>query len=184
MRTKTIYERKGKDVETSNNYKNEFEMLRENFKPEKVTVLFVGEARPGSNKFFYKTNTRLYLHTKNAFEKANKAFSLEKFKDMGCWLYDVCDIPVNLKTSEFERKKIAKEQINKGLPNLIKTIRELKPKYIIVVKKGEMKKIVFNRICNMEDIVIETVFNTPFPSCGHELQYEEELYQILYKIKI
>ncbi|MDD3231821.1 MAG: hypothetical protein PHO06_00500 [Clostridia bacterium] len=158
---------------------DEYEGKREKYKPLKIKVLFVGESRPVGNTFFYNENSRLYHHTKNAFEKANVNFSLKNFESLGCWLYDVCDEPVDNKTTS-ERKRL----IKKGLPKLKENIEKLKPEYIIVVKKSDMKKIVFDNICNgiyKKDI---NAFNLSFPACGHQNEYENELYDIISKVNL
>ncbi len=140
-----------------------------------MKILFVGEARPAKGTFFYFGNSNLYKYTKEAFEKANISFSLEKFKEIGCWLYDVCDEPIL--NSEYSKK-----QIIKGLPKHEDIINELKPIYIIVLKKGDMKKIVYSKVRELGYSNYITAFNTPFPSNGWQLEYKEQLSQILNKI--
>ncbi len=73
----------------------DYEQTREAFRPNKINILFVGESRPFGETFFYHKNSNLYRYTKESFEKANIAFSLEKFKEYNCWLYDVCKEPIN-----------------------------------------------------------------------------------------
>ncbi|MDR3296059.1 MAG: hypothetical protein LBT26_09580 [Clostridiales Family XIII bacterium] len=160
--------------------KSNYEELREKYKPSKVKVLFVGESRPESGTFFYAENSNLYKYTKEAFERFHHESDgnwLEFFKKCGGWLYDVCDVPVN-SLSGSERCR----QIELGLPNLLDTIKELKPKYIIVVKKGEMKKITFERICKEGYVNEETTFNLPFPACGRQNEYRDGLSEIIKKL--
>lgn len=153
---------------------DEYEEIREECKPKNVEMLFVGESRPKSGDFFYYENTDLYRYTKKAFENAGVKFSLDKFKELNCWLYDVCDKPVN-HLSKAQRR----DCIKKGIPKLVETIDDLKPHYIIVVKKGDMKKIVYSKICEIGFFDGETVFNTPFPGCSHQNGYVEQLTEIL-----
>ncbi len=162
--------------------KNNYEIVRAEYKPETVKILFIGESRPNSGKFFYLDDSFLYTHTKNAFEKLKSIgknnFTRKKFQEMGCWLYDVCDKTIN-KLSKSEKRVGLKKHLDK----LDKTICELKPDYIIVVKKSDMKKIVYEHILHTpykkQYIDNQNVFNLPFPNFGHQNEYENQLYDIL-----
>lgn len=158
---------------------NIYENARNKYKPENIKILFVGESVPNSGKFFYLNDTYLYQYTKKAFERLNNTqnFTRENFKELGCWLYDVCDAPVN-KTSSAEKRK----QIKAGIPKLEKNIKELNPNYIIVVKKSDMRKLVYEPLLKKDYINIKTTFNLPFPNCGHQNEYANELYEILKQI--
>ena len=46
-----------------------YENLRNNYKPNNVDVLFVGESRPQGGTFFYQENSALYRETKKAFNQ-------------------------------------------------------------------------------------------------------------------
>ena len=76
---------------------NNFENLRNTYKPDNIEVLFVGESRPKGGTFFYQGDSALYKETKKAFDKYfdQDIFKLDKFKLWGCWLYDICENPVN-----------------------------------------------------------------------------------------
>ena len=164
---------------------DKYETIRDFYKPKPmVKILFVGESRPASGDFFYFKNTNLYRYTKEAFIQAEIKFSqdnfLDKFKDCGCWLYDVCDKPLNNGLTNAQRRNYIKS----GIAKLEGIINELKPEYIIVVKKKEMKELVFSKIRNICDINGKTAFNFPFPACGHQKEYVDELSQILKEIII
>lgn len=154
-----------------------YEALRESYKPQKTKILFIGESRPAGGTFFYNGDSNLYKYTKRAFEQADINFSLEHFKEYGCWLYDVCDVPVN----HFENNK-RKEQIRLGLSRLLLTIEESCPQYIIVVKKGDMREIIFKEICRCGYVDQETAFNVPFPASGRQAEYRNELSGIIKRI--
>lgn len=153
------------------------ETIRNNYKPHTVRILFIGESCPQGGTFFYKGDSNLYKHTKQAFEQANIDFSLDQFKEYECWLYDVCDVPVN-GLQHHERR----EHIILGLPRLLATVKELSPKYIIVVKKGDMREIIFKNVCTHGFVDQETIFNVPFPACGRQTEYKNELSAIIKKI--
>ena len=155
----------------------DYNTIRNYYKPYNVKTLVIGESYPKGGTFFYKENSNLYKYTKRAFEIVDIKFSLEYFKQLGCWLYDVCDIPVN-GLAHHERR----EQIKLGLPRLISTIKEHNPKYIIVVKKGDMREIVFKSICKYGYIEQVNAFNVPFPACGRQIEYCNEISAIIRKI--
>ena len=157
-----------------------YERARVKYKPKNVKILFVGESRPNSGKFFYLDDTNLYNYTKKAFEQLGdiKNFSREKFRDLGCYLYDVCDVPVNKEFTKAQRREL----LIAGLPRLDKTINELEPDYIIVVKKSDMKKVVYEHICQKNYTDNKTAFNLPFPNCGQQNEYVYQLFKILERI--
>ena len=160
----------------------DYEVKRNDYKPNKVKILFVGESRPQQGTFFYFGNSNLFSYTKQAFEQAAKkkymtdAAFLDEFKNLGCWLYDVCDCPVNHCTKT-ERKKA----INDGIDALRNTIQKLNPEFIIVVKKGYFGKRVMQEICNVGYNDSHS-FNLPFPSFGHQREYIDQLADVLKKI--
>lgn len=154
-----------------------FEKKRNDFKPIKTKILFVGESRPFGGTFFYDKNSNLYKYTKEAFENVGIDFSLAKFEEMGCWLYDVCKEPINFIESNNEKRKL----IEKYIPDLIKIIKTLSPEYIIVVKKTCMEK-VFSSILQIGYSEDSDAFNTSFPSCGNQKKYVNELTRILRNI--
>ena len=178
-----IERKKEKEKEQSSLiYKNiveseNFEKERNNFKPSKTKILFVGESRPFGGTFFYDENSNLYRYTKEAFKKAQIGFSILKFKEMGCWLYDVCKEPINHIESNSAKRKI----IEKYIPDLISVIKDLSPQYIIVVKKTCMEK-VFSAILEIGYSANINAFNTSFPSCGNHNKYIEDLTKILRNI--
>lgn len=158
---------------------DQYSILRDKYKPNKVKFLFVGESRPYSGNYFYCKNSYLYFYTKKAFEQAGIDFSIQTFKNMGCWLYDVCDEPVNKGLSKAERRKL----IINGLNNLENVVNELKPEYVFVVKKGDMK-LAFEKVCSVGYISGITTFNLHFPSCSWQEKYADELEKILKRIFI
>ena len=154
-----------------------FEKKRNDFKPSKTKILFVGESRPFGGTFFYDKNSNLYRYTKEAFENVGIDFSLAKFKEMGCWLYDVCKEPIN----HIRSKNVKRNIIEKYIPDLISVIKDLSPKYIIVVKKTCMEKVI-SSVLEMGYLLNIDTFNTSFPSCGWQREYVNELTEILKNI--
>lgn len=106
-----------------------YEKLRDQYKPDNVDVLFVGESRPQGGTFFYQGNSALYRETKKAFDEFlnEDVFTLNKFQNWKCWLYDICEDPVN---GLADHDRNAEIQLN--IPRLIDIIETLNPRAIIV----------------------------------------------------
>ena len=108
------------------------ERLRKNFLPNQVRILFVGESPPASGRFFYQENSGLYRAIREAFVKVfpglRDAKFLESFRDLGCYLIDLCKNPVDRLQPKARRKAR-----RKGEPQLSETIRKSRPQIIIVV---------------------------------------------------
>lgn len=77
------------------------EQLRRRYRPEAVTVLFVGESAPAAGTFFYDNESRSRL--RNFTEEVMRAELggriggdfLRSFQRIGCYLDDLCVEPVN-----------------------------------------------------------------------------------------
>ena len=155
-----------------------YEEARLKYKPTYVKALFIGESRPVGGKFFFNENSNLYFATEKAFNQVSSVnFNCEMFKKYGCWLYDVCNVPVNnLPLSE------KKQLIRKGIPALKKILCELNPEYVIVIKKGDFGNIVYPEILKEGFIDGETSCLLPFPLYQYQKQYVSELVDMLEKI--
>jgi len=154
------------------------EKRRKEYKPNKTVLLFVGESLPQRGTFFYHGNSNLFRYTKEAFAQSKIPFSIDLFKQYGCWLSDVCDSPVNGLSASERRLKI-----KLGLPAIHDLIAKINPEYIVVVKKGDMERFVFRSICTELGFVEnKTAYNLPFPACGNQHKYRNELSAVLNRI--
>ena len=155
---------------------NNFENLRNNYKPDNIEVLFVGESRPKGGTFFYQGDSALYKETKKAFDKYfdQDIFKLDKFKLWGCWLYDICENPVNHLSNE-ERRSTIQENI----PELESFIKQESPKIIIVCKKTLVEPKIRDSDIMHTYQVGNNIFFLPFPSNGNQRRYREELIIVL-----
>ena len=108
------------------------EHLRRSFRPKKIRILFVGESPPASGRFFYRADSGLYRAIREAFLKAfphlRESDFLKSFRDLGCYLVDLCDFPID-RLSPNARRKLCRA----AEPHLAKSIRELRPGIVIVV---------------------------------------------------
>jgi hypothetical protein len=100
-----------------------------------VQLLFVGEAPPASGRFFYQADSGLYRAVRDAFLGAFPSITddnfLDSFRELGCYLVDLCGRPVDdlgLKT----RRKARFE----GEAQLARIIRQLRPAIMITVVKS------------------------------------------------
>jgi hypothetical protein len=111
------------------------ERLRRRYRPDKVKILFVGEAPPASGRFYYQADSGLYRAIRQtfvaAFPSLEDAEFLESFRDLGCYLVDLCGMPVD-RLAPLERRKACVE----GEVRLRRTIRLLRPKLIITVVRS------------------------------------------------
>lgn len=154
------------------------EEIRQSFRPETVTLLLIGESPPARGKFFYE-GCPMTAFTSRAFEIAHsKRFNnikrfLEYFKACGCYLDDLCHVPVDcLPDTERDMK------LRENIYPLSQRIREINPPVVVAV----LKKI--------EDYVRDAVerskckpkiYSLPFPGHGHQNKYIDELVWIIDK---
>ena len=158
---------------------NAYENLRNHYKPDKVEVLFVGESRPQGGTFYYQGDSALYRETKKAFDEffGEDIFTLSRFKSLRCWLYDICENPVN-GLGDHERK--AEIQLN--IPRLIDTIETLNPRTIIVCKKKFVEPEIRNSSTMDKYCEGKSIFFLPFPGQGNQRKYREGLVKALGEI--
>ena len=116
------------------------ERLRRSFRPKKVRILFVGESPPASGRFFYCEDSGLYRVIREAFSKAFPNLSeqnfLKSFRDLGCYLIDLCEQPVDRLQPKARRKAHLK-----GEPHLSKCFRTLHPEIVIVVVRSIVRNV-------------------------------------------
>ena len=111
---------------------DEYEDLRHEYEPHPIRVLFVGESRPASGKFFYKGNTVLYHATKQALGTAydrdwrNATDFLNFFRCCGCYLDDLCREPVH-QTDDADRQR------QEAVSGLAERTEEWAPQAVIAV---------------------------------------------------
>lgn len=137
--------------------------LRARYRPATTRVLFVGESSPAGGTHFYRANSILYRATRDAFAAGlamanppeGEAF-LAWFRDLGCWLVDLADRPVN-RSPRRERT----EAIDGGINALAETIRELQPERVLVVLRRIAPAVRrAARIAGYDDHAIDVL---PFP---------------------
>jgi len=110
--------------------------LREQFRPDRITTLFVGESSPAGGTHFYRANSNLFRATREAFALAfgedvgpDGPRFLHYFRDQGCWLVDLADRSVN-QLPPRERDQAVAE----GITRMAQLIGETSPDRIVTVK--------------------------------------------------
>jgi len=113
----------------------ENERLRRSYRPAHVRILFVGESAPASGRFFYQADSGLYRAIRNTFRAALPALPeddfLHSFRNLGCYLVDLCGLPVDRLNSE-ERKQACRD----GEDRLSRALKEFQPKIVITVVRS------------------------------------------------
>ena len=158
----------------------DYEMIRNYYRPDVIEILFVGESRLKGGIFFFNEDSSLFRETKKAFDEylGKNIFTLDSFKKWNCWLYDICEIPVN-GLPDNERKN----EIRRNIPYLEKFIESINPKYIIVCKKTLVRDAIYSSNIMKKYRENETVFFLPHPSNGRQSEYREGLINALTKTK-
>jgi len=154
------------------------EAVRARFKPEPIRVLFVGESPPAGGTFFHNANSNLYRYTEEAFATAfNRQFEpgeefLEFFAGLGCYLDDLCAVPVN-----HHDKGERELQRMSGITSLSARMQITPPKAIVVVMKAIEQHV--RQAANQAGLGRIPVFALPFPAQGNQRKYVERLVKTL-----
>lgn len=117
------------------------QQTREDYLPDDVRVLFIGESPPSGGTFFYYTNSNLYRATRDAFARAIPALRgsqnvLNEFCKLGCYLEDLAVEPVD----DLPRRE-RRAACNAGIAPLAERIRPLHPRVVVIVGYGIAPKV-------------------------------------------
>jgi uracil DNA glycosylase superfamily protein len=111
------------------------ERLRKRYRPDRVRILFVGEAPPSSGRFFYQADSGLYRAVRDTFISAFPSLQngpfLESFRALGCYLVDLCRRPV-----DHMDRNARQRNCRAGEASLNRTLRQLRPKIVVVVVRS------------------------------------------------
>ena len=158
------------------------EELRCSYKPDKIRALFVGESPPAGGTFFYKGNSNLVRYTEEAFSavfdmsfKYSEDF-LRAFQGLGCYLDDLCLIPVN-RLAKAELKRHRRESVE----SLAVRIHAANPEAIVTVMRGITPQV--ERAVGRANLGRVPVCSVPFPTWGRHQQYIAQLKDILRRLQ-
>ena len=111
------------------------ERLRRRYQPARVRMLFVGESPPASGRFFYQADSGLFRAIRQtfvaAFPKLKDDDFLKTFRDLGCYLIDLCESQVDRMTPKNRRFACARGETRLGA-----TIRRLNPEVVVTVVRS------------------------------------------------
>ena len=111
------------------------ERLRRRHRPDRVRLLFIGEAPPASGRFFYQRDSGLYRAMLEAFHSVDPAVDecnfLALFQTAGCYLIDLCPQPVDHLPAK-QRRSVC--HANQG--TLARAIARLQPAMIATVVRS------------------------------------------------
>jgi hypothetical protein len=156
--------------------------LRTRYRPSVTRMLFVGESSPAGGTHFYQADSNLYRATREAFgvglsvadPPEGEAF-LAWFQELGCWLVDLADRPVN-RSTESERTHAA----DAGVPELAQTIREMHPARVLVLLRRIAPAVRrAARVAGFDDRAIDVL---PFPTRQWRPVYVDQLAGILSEV--
>jgi hypothetical protein len=149
------------------------ETLRDSFRPEQITTLFVGESPPARGTFFYKGDSLLYRQMKQAF--ASSADFLPEFKAKGFFLDDLVLYAVN-QMDEKERN----EHRWKGLPLLAERMRDYQPMAVValMIAIEEMVREAMSK-AGLSNVTLHVV---PFPHPGNQKRFKARMAEIIPKL--
>ena len=154
---------------------SENETIRERFRPQQITTLFVGESAPdGEKRFFYRKNSQVYRYMKKAFD--GKEDFLEWFKEKGYFLDDLILDPVN-KMKSRKRRRLRLESI----PDLAKRISIYRPTNVVALMKA-IEPMVNDAVAKagLRDC---RLYATHFPGCGQQNVFMSEIADIISKLQ-
>jgi hypothetical protein len=156
--------------------------LRQSYKPETVNLLFIGESPPQKSQYFYLANSNLFRCIQQSFRQVvgsvcgdGKQF-LDYFKRAGCFLDDLCILPINGLTSP-ERRQYQED----GITSLVERISGMSPKVVVIVGKGIEGKV--QRACSAAFVPTLDIHCMTFPAFGRMNNSNIELSEILNKCK-
>ncbi len=174
-------ERAGYGTEPGHDAESGIDALREQFRPDGLRWLFVGESSPAGGTHFYRANSNLFGATQAAFAAAlgsdvpsGPAF-LHFFRERGYWLVDLADRPVNRQLREARR-----DAVGAGRDRLAGLIGDTRPERIVVVKASIATDVRdAARSAGFEGEILEL----PFPVRQWKSEYVRRLAEVLGPIR-
>lgn len=111
------------------------DQLRLSYRPERVRILFIGESRPASGKFFYQADSGLYRAMRDVFQLVHPSITeatfLRTFQALGCYLVDLCARPVDNLSPQARRAACREAE-----PQLCQVFTKLRPEMAAVVVRS------------------------------------------------
>jgi hypothetical protein len=169
-----------------------FRAARDQYRPNKVKLLWIAESPPTSGSYFYfptaNGKDHLFRETMRAVDiwpskevmkkGVDKRPLLQSFRSKGFFLIDTCSHPVD-KLPDRQRKRA----IMDGTSNLVQMVSELNPNAIIIVKSNIYEPVKHALDSGGFDGKILNRKPLPFPSHGRQQSYRKRINDILRKLE-
>ena len=156
------------------------EAIRQSFRPDKVRLLFVGEAPPIIGAHFYGGG-HISKHMATVFASVfSRSFSssdefLAFFKREGCYFVDLSHEPISHMPDKIRRRCVVACVIPLAL-----RIRQCNPEHVIGVTKGIEHQV--RKAAQMAEIDSSRVFCVPVPLYGKRTLFMKDLTALLMTI--
>ncbi len=151
----------------------EIEMIRDHFKPRRITTLFVGESPPNSGKFFYCGDTilkRNFSSSVTRFRQFQSGDFLNNFEALRWYLDDLAHHPVD-HLPPTKRKA----QLRLAVPEVAKRIRAYSPDAIVIILKRIER---FVREAATQAECRASIYALPFPANGHQAKFKQQMIEL------
>jgi len=172
--------------------KEDFESVRQKYKPEVIKFLLIAEAPPKveSKRFFYfedvQNGDSLFLETMKVLYpddcsvtknvRRQKRKFLERFKNDRFYLIDATDTPM-----EDSRPAEKREQIKKSLPSLIKKIRSVASEDTKIILISSTVYNVAVHVLKLEGFNVINECMIDFPGSGGQAKFRNKISALLQK---
>lgn len=156
---------------------DEFEELRQHYRPPRIRLLLVGESRPAGGRFFYLANSNLYYATLEAWQRGRGPLARgESFLDTltaeGIWLYDLSAAPVNRL-----RGRPRQQAVRERTSELAQLLASEKPDAVVVVKRS--LEAVVREAAHGAGLPSDRLEVLPFPLYQWRTEYVSQLGDLL-----
>ncbi len=146
-----------------------FEKIRMNYRPKRITTLFVGESAPHGGTFFYNQDSGLFREVRKAFN-GNGHF-LEDFKRNGFYLDDLVLEPVN-HFDNTRRRSMCRESV----ASFVERLKDYKPQAIVILLHS-IKPMVLQAMG--EAGILFEPYCTPYPGFGNQPRFHKAIAEII-----
>lgn len=155
---------------------DEFEPLRDRYRPEVIRVLMLGESRPAGGTFFYKADSHLFYATREAWVRAHGSAPygtefLDQLKDRGVWLYDLAAAPVNRMSGRPRREAVAARTAE-----LVELLRTAVPSQVVAIKRS-LEPAARSAMASA-GLDLERLLIVPFPLYQWRAEYVEGMAEV------
>lgn len=149
--------------------------LRDDFRPERITTLFVGESPPTGGTFFYLANSILFRSMHEAFSKPAE-FLLE-FQNMGFFLDDLVLHPIDKQ----ERKERERSRLE-AIPHLAARLIAHSPAAVVAIMRAIEPCV--SEAMRQAGLVHVPLYVTAFPGRYHRRTFLAEMSEIVPKLPV